>query len=64
MQNLVDSIKEHANKEFSNGWDFIAECWSDDDIANEIKGCRTVTGAIRKMKAIADSYAEQQSNCY
>ncbi len=64
MENLVNAVRQHADREFSNGWDFIAETFTDGDIAAEIKGCRTIKGAIRKMKAIADIYAEQQSNCY
>ena len=62
--NLVNAVKEHANKVFSNGWDFIAECWTDEDISEEIIKCRTAAGAIRKMQAIANDYAEMQSNCY
>ena len=64
MQELVNAVRQHADTIFSNGWDFIAECWTDEDIAAEIKGCRTAAGAIRKMKAIANDYAEMQSNCY
>jgi aldehyde:ferredoxin oxidoreductase len=62
MQDLIQAVKQHADSTFSNGWDYIAECWSDEEIAAEIKGCRTVSGAIRKMKKIADDYAEMQSN--
>lgn len=64
MQDLVQAVRQHAEQVFSNGWDFISECWSNDEIAAEIKGCRTAAGAIRKMQKIANDYAEQQSNCY
>jgi hypothetical protein len=62
MKDLVQAVKQHADEKFSNGWDYIAECWSDDEIAAEIKGCRTAAGAIRKMEKIATHYAEMQSN--
>jgi hypothetical protein len=32
MQDLVKAVKQHADEKFSNGWDYIAECWSDDEI--------------------------------
>jgi hypothetical protein len=62
IENLVNAVKNHADSVFSNGWDYISECYSDAEIAEEIKGCRTVDGAIRKMQKIANLYKEMQSN--
>lgn len=61
-ENLVKAVKNHAETVFSDGWDYISECFSDAEIADEIKGCRTVDGAIRKMQKIAKLYKEMESN--
>jgi hypothetical protein len=50
LEQLVTAIKEQAttNRDVP-GWDSIARGWSDEEIAAEIKGARTIGGAIRKL---------------
>jgi hypothetical protein len=66
--NLVEAVKDHAEKNYDAGWGVIVECWTSDEIEKAIKGCRTTNGAIKKMKAIIrerNSYAEEiQAECF
>jgi hypothetical protein len=58
-QELIEEVKAHANKNYNTGgWDEIVECLSDDDIADLIGDCRTVSGAIAKAAKYADQCGE------
>ena len=47
---LVEKILEHAIANYSkNGWDFVVECYEDEDILEMIKGAKTLHGAKCKM---------------
>jgi hypothetical protein len=62
-QELVQQIKAHALNHYSDGgWDVVAECWSDADIAEQIAGARTLRGAIRKFNDIISVYADRQAD--
>ena len=51
MENLIDAVKAHATANYNkNGWDFVLECFSDDQIKDIIGGARTIDGAIAKMR--------------
>tara|TARA_R110000737_G_C14306430_1_gene437026 strand:+ start:199 stop:399 length:201 start_codon:yes stop_codon:yes gene_type:complete len=50
MENLIDAVKAHATANYNkNGWDFVLECFSDDQIKDIIGEARTIDGAIAKM---------------
>ena len=55
-QELIEGIKAHARKNYEKGgWDYVIECYSDEDIAHEIEGATTLLGAIRKLsKSLKD----------
>jgi len=45
---MVRAVREHANANYKkDGWDFLVECWDDEDIIEQIAGAKTVAGAIR-----------------
>ena len=48
-QELVKVVKEHAMKNYEKGWDVLVECYSDDQISEEIGDVNSVAGAIRKI---------------
>lgn len=60
MVEMVEAVKAHALKNYEkNGWDFLVECWSDAEIAEEInyesdyaKKATTVAQAVKKIGKI------------
>jgi len=49
---LVLAVRAHAYLNYEKGgWDYICECYSDEDIAEIIGKARTAKGAIRKVAA-------------
>ncbi len=63
MCTLVDEVKAHAYRNYDNkGWDYIVECYTDDEIAAEIGNARTVTGAIRKVGRIVKLMHERRED--
>jgi carbamoylphosphate synthase large subunit len=57
---LVKAVKAHAVEHYeSGGWDYLVECYSDEEVAELIGGARTVKGAIKKVgevMGIKDDY--------
>jgi len=50
---LVEMIKAHAIKNYNkNGWDYVVECYEDEEILEMIKGAKTFHGAKCKMAPI------------
>tara|TARA_R100000963_G_scaffold11192_1_gene8167 strand:- start:7 stop:222 length:216 start_codon:yes stop_codon:yes gene_type:complete len=48
-QELVTAVRAHALENYEKGgWDFLVECYSDDEIVDLIGVARTVDGAIKK----------------
>ena len=49
MNELIQVVKNHAvaNYEF-DGWDYLVECWSDEDIAEMIGDAKTPEEAIKR----------------
>lgn len=61
MQEMIAAVRAHALKNYErDGWDYVVECWSESEIAAEIAACRTVEGAIRKMRAAVKPLAERR----
>ncbi len=52
MNDLVEAVKTHALDHYTDGWDEIVECFTDEEIAEAIGKARTVKGAIAKMAVI------------
>jgi hypothetical protein len=52
MRRFIDAVKLHALDNYEkDGWDYIVETFTDDDIAEVIgPRVRTEAGAIRKVK--------------
>jgi hypothetical protein len=47
---IVAAVKAHALEHYeTDGWDFVVECWSDDEIANEIVAAPTPRLAIKRI---------------
>jgi hypothetical protein len=49
QQDLVAAVRAHANENYEQGgWDFLVECYSDEEIVELIGGARSVNGAIKR----------------
>ena len=49
-QELIDAVKQHANKHYEeDGWDYVAETMDDLEIAQYISDATTPEEAIAKM---------------
>jgi hypothetical protein len=48
---LVEAVKAHASRNYEKrgGWDIIVECYSDGEIEDMVRGCRSKSGAIKKV---------------
>lgn len=61
VEELVAAVRQYATSNYNkDGWDYIVECWADDEIAEEIKGCRTEDGAIKKVRKVAKLLDERR----
>lgn len=48
---LISAVRAHAEANWEkDGWDFLTECWSDEDIALAIGRAKTPKGAIAACK--------------
>ena len=61
-QELVSAVLEHANQHYNEGWDFIVEGWTTEEIAEEMLDCETVETAIKRMQWYIDLYHEVELN--
>jgi ribosomal protein L12E/L44/L45/RPP1/RPP2 len=57
---LIAAVREHAVANYEkDGFDFLVECWTDDDIANAITGAKSKSAAIaaarKAVKVLADA---------
>lgn len=53
----------HAEKHYNDGgWDVIVECWTTDEIAKQVRGCRTVKAAIQRMSDVVGVWADRQAD--
>ena len=60
---LVEAVKDHANKHYTEGgWDVIVECYDNSQIEETITGATTADEAIEKFKPIISYYAERQAD--
>lgn len=66
---LVKAVRAHAEKNYNrDGWDFLVECWSDEEILEAIAGCTSAEDAIgavaRIVGALEDHRREIQSTVW
>lgn len=62
-RDLVEFIKRTALERYNEGgWDVIVECWSDEDIKNQIGKATTQEGALRKFRDVVSIWADQQAD--
>lgn len=62
---LIDGLYEQLTANYENGWaDIVIETMEQDEVAKIVNGCKTVTGAMKKlaahMKPIAEHRKEQK----
>jgi len=56
---LIAHVRNYAIANYERGgWDYIVECWDDEEIAEEIGNVRTFAGAIKKMRPAVALYRE------
>ena len=61
-EELVQGVRDHAVANYEkDGWDFLVECWSNEEIAEAIDGARTLDGAIKKAKRAVSGLDERRS---
>ena len=57
------AIKAHALANYEiDGWDYVVECYSDAEILEIIKNCRTEKGAIKTMRAHVKPRADYRAD--
>lgn len=60
---LVEQVKEYAMEHYEDGgWDVIVECFTDAEIAERIKGTRTLKGALKRFGTSVDVWADRQAD--
>ena len=60
---MINGVKAHAQANYDKGgWDVIVECWSDEQIYEATKTCRTISGAVRELSGVVSVYADQQAD--
>jgi len=53
-QDLINAVRDYSIAHYqsqSEGWYYVVECYSDGDLTDIIKGCRTAAGAIERVRA-------------
>jgi hypothetical protein len=51
---LIEAVKDHANRCYTQGWDEVAECYDDYELLELIGNARTPDGAIRAVAKYFD----------
>lgn len=50
MEQFIAAVRAHALANYNEGgWDFVVECWSDEDILDRIEGADSAEEAIRQV---------------
>lgn len=62
MDKLISAVRAHAEANWGTaGWDFIVECWSDAEIAEQITADMTAEQAIAAVGEVAAVLEERRS---
>lgn len=63
MAGFVKEVLDHAIAHYEEGgWDYVVECWSEKEIEDTTKNCRTAAGAIKvigKIVGARDTYRKE-----
>lgn len=60
---FVNAVKAYALANYNkDGWDYVVECWSDGEIAEQIQSCKTEKEAISRMRKIVKMQDEYRSD--
>lgn len=43
---MVEFVKAHAVEHYEDGWDVVVECWTDEQIGEQIAGATTKEQAL------------------
>jgi len=63
-RDLVDRIYAYAMANYENGWDFIVECYPDEDVLELLDDdTTTFDAAIAELQSLVDLHEEQAANC-
>jgi hypothetical protein len=61
---LIRAVRDHAEKNYvKEGWDFLVECWSDDDIVKvmgKVRSAKSAIAACKRELHILDDQREEQ----
>jgi hypothetical protein len=58
---FIEQFKKHACNNYNNGYDFVVECWSDEDLLDELAYCGGNTIKFTySMQAHVDMYLQKQ----
>ena len=61
MGDLIEGVRQYALAHYNEGgWDIIFECFEDDELAEEIEGCKDLPAAIEKMAWIAKIHNDRR----
>jgi hypothetical protein len=58
---MIAKVRAHATANYSNGWDVVVECYTDEQIAEVIGRARTTVGALAKFVPIIEARADRQA---
>lgn len=62
-QALIDAVKAYALAHYdAGGWDVVVECFTDEEIAEQIGKARTLEGALKKFSDVVDVWADRQAD--
>lgn len=60
-QDFVTDVRAHAVANYEkDSWDFVVECWTDQDIREQTQGCKTAKSAIKKVGKAVKTINEQR----
>lgn len=60
---LIQIIKKHAQENWgTGGWDYIHECFDDNDIREELGKIRTQEEAIKKFERLAKLFDDRRTD--
>lgn len=60
---LVQQVRQYAIEHYEDGgWDVIVECYTDDEIASQITGARTLSTALKRFDTLIDVWSDRQAD--
>lgn len=59
---VIVKAKELAEKNYSTWGQYIVECYTDNELAEELADHKTLAAWVKTRKAVASVYAEREMN--